>query len=77
MLSDIQVRRAKPKDKPYKLADENGLYLFVTVEGSKLWRFNYRHSGKQKTLALGSYPDVPITDARERLREARKLLAAG
>jgi len=77
MLSDIQARKAKAKDKPYKLADEKGLYLLITPQGAKLWRFNYRVGGKQKTLSFGIYPDVGLSDARERLTEARKLLAAG
>ncbi|MEC4747895.1 integrase arm-type DNA-binding domain-containing protein [Methylomicrobium sp. Wu6] len=77
MLSDIQARRAKPKDKPYKLADENGLYLYITPQGGKLWRFNYRNGGKQKTLSFGAYPYVGLSDAREKLAESRKLLAAG
>ncbi|MGZ8199642.1 MAG: Arm DNA-binding domain-containing protein, partial [Methylosarcina sp.] len=58
MLSDIQVRRAKAQDKPYKLADEKGLYLFLTPQGGKLWRFDYRYEGKRKTLSFGAYPDV-------------------
>jgi integrase len=77
MLQDIQVRRIEPKDKPYKLADERGLYLLITPAGGKLWRFDYRHEGKRKTLAIGAYPDVPLADARTRREEARKLLAAG
>ena len=76
-LNDPKCRNAKPASKPYKLADEKGLYLLVQASGSKLWRFNYRHGGKQKTLALGSYPDVSLTKARDKLLEARKLLADG
>lgn len=75
MLSDIQARNAKPQGKPYKLADERGLYLLINPNGGKLWRFDYRHEGKRKTLALGSYPDVSLAKARERREEARKQLA--
>lgn len=76
-LSDLEVRRAKPADSPYKLADENGLYLRVEPRGSKLWRYDYRFAGKRKTLAFGKYPDVSLANARERHSEARKLLANG
>jgi integrase len=75
MLSDIETRKAKPKDKPYKLSDERGLYLLVNPNGGKLWRLNYRFEGKQKTLALGVYPDVSLAQAREKRDEARKLIA--
>ena len=77
MLSDIEARKAKPQEKPYKLTDGKGLYLLVNPTGVKLWRMNYRHGGKQKTLALGIYPDVPLGKAREKLDEARRLLADG
>lgn len=77
MLSDIQARKAKAQDKPYKLADEKGLYLYITAQGGKLWRYDYRYEGKRKTLSFGAYPDLSLSDARERHAEARKLLAAG
>jgi integrase len=73
MLTDIQARKAKPRDKPY----EKGLYLYITPHGAKCWRFNYRLGGKQQTVSFGVYPDISLADARERLNEARKLLAAG
>lgn len=76
-LSDTAVRNAKPKDRPYKIADSGGLFLVVMPNGSKYWRLRYFSGGKEKTLALGVYPDVPLAEARERRAEARKLLAAG
>ena len=75
MLTVTAANNAKPKDKPYKLADEKGLYLFIQSSGSKLWRFDYRFGGKRKTLALGSFPDVSLSDARDKRDAARKLLA--
>jgi integrase len=75
MLTDVSVRNAKPKDKPYKITDEKGMYLFVQPAGGKLWRFDYRYFGKRKTKALGSYPDISLNKARELRDEARKLLA--
>ncbi len=76
-LSDIKCRTAKPKQKPYKLADSAGLYLEVTPHGSKLWRLKYRYAGKEKRLALGAYPEISLAEAREGRDKARKLLAAG
>ena len=74
-LSDTAIRTAKPSDKPYKLSDEKGLFLLITANGSKYWRLKYRIGGKEKLLSLGTYPDVSLKDARERRKEARKLLA--
>ena len=77
MLTDVAVRNAKPREKPFKLADERALYLLVTPTGGKLWRFNYRFGDKHKTIALGAYPDVSLARAREKRDEARRLLADG
>ncbi len=74
-LTDPAARKAKPKSKPYKKADGGGLFLLVQPNGSKYWRLKYRFAGKEKTLALGIYPDVTLADARERREAARKLLA--
>jgi len=75
-LSDIAARNAKAKEKPYKIADEKGLYLLIHPNGSKYWRMDYRFNGKRKTLALGVYPDVPLAgrmDANKYLEGARDL----
>jgi len=77
VLTDTAVRNAKPKAKPYKLTDERGLYLLLTLSGGKLWRFKYRLMGKEKLLSLGVYPDVSLARAREKRDEARRLLAEG
>ncbi len=76
-LSDLAVRKAKPSAKPYKLADANGLYLYVSKAGARRWRYDYRHDGKRKTLSIGAYPYVGLADARAKLEDARKLLADG
>lgn len=76
-LTDLQVKRAKPKDRSYKIADGEGMYLLVTTSGGKLWRLDYRHADKRKTLALGKYPDVSLSQAREKRQKARELLAKG
>lgn len=88
-LTDIAVRSAKAKEKPYKLADGKGLYLEVSPNGSKWWRLKYRFDGKEKKLALGVYPEVPLASrkdkksgtwiegARDKRDRARQLLADG
>jgi len=58
-LTDTATRNAKPKDKPYKLAHEKGLYLLVN-QARKYWHMDYRHDGKRKTIAFGVYPDVSL-----------------
>lgn len=76
-LSDASVRNAKSKTKPYKLSDGEGLFLLVTPAGGKYWRFKYHFAGKEKLLALGVYPDVSLSEARDSRTQARKALAAG
>lgn len=76
-LTDMQVKRLKPRDKDYKVSDGGGLYLLVKSTGGKLWRLAYRFGGKQKTLALGTYPERSLADARADRDDARKLLANG
>jgi integrase len=76
-LSESRIRSARPADKAYKLYDERGLYLKVETSGSRLWRFKYRFAGKERLLALGAYPDVPLKRAREKRDDARRLVADG
>lgn len=76
-LSDTAVRSAKAGDKPRKMTDGRGLFLQVMPNGSKYWRFRYRFDGKEKLLALGVYPDVSLSYARDQREQARQLLARG
>jgi integrase len=76
-LSALTVKNAKPQDLPYKLTDERGLYLLVTPSGGRLWRLKYRIDGREKSLAIGAYPEVSLTDARDAREEARRQLAKG
>ena len=76
-LTDTEVRKARPSEKPYRLSDAGSLYLWVTPAGGKLWRWAYKHEGKEKLMSFGRYPDVPLALARGRHAEARKLLAVG
>lgn len=76
-LNHTRIINAKPKEKAYKLADEKGLFLYVTPKGGTYWRMKYRFGGKEKLLALGVYPDVSLAKARDKRDESRKLLADG
>jgi integrase len=76
-LTDTRVRNAKPQQKPYKLSDTEGLFLFITPAGGKLWRLKYRFAGKEKLLALGKYPQVTLAEARDSKDEARKSVGQG
>jgi integrase len=76
-LTDTAIRKAKTQDKPVKLFDGGGLFLLVTPNGGKWWRFKYRYGGKEKLLSLGTYPEIGLKDARERRDNARKLVANG
>ena len=76
-LTDTKVRSLKGKDVQYKVSDGEGLYLLVPPTGARLWRFAYRFSGKQKSLALGKYPETSLRDARARRDDAKTLLLSG
>ncbi|MDQ3349454.1 MAG: tyrosine-type recombinase/integrase [Acidobacteriota bacterium] len=77
MLTDVRVRTLKPRAKPYKVADRDGLYLLVQPTGGRWWRFDYRFGGTRRTLSLGVLKDVPLADARDRLSAVRKQLVSG
>ncbi len=77
MLTLAKIKKANPKDRPYKVFDQRGLYLLVNPTGSKLWRFKYRYQGKEKLLALGMWPEVGLEDARRMHQRARDQLRAG
>ena len=74
-LSDTTLRTLKSNGTPTKLADSEGLYLYLSPSGGKLWRFDYRYGGKRKTLSLGAYPAVSLKDARRKRDKAKELLA--
>lgn len=76
-LTDAACRNANPSDKPFKLADSAGLYLFVQVNGSRLWRFDYRFGDKRRTAALGKYPAVTLAQARIEQERIKVMLRAG
>ena len=74
-LTDVEIRAAKSGDKVRKLADGKGLQLWIMPNGGKYWRYEYRHLGKRKLLALGTYPDLTLEKARTKATDARRLVA--
>jgi len=76
-LTDTKARTAKPRDKQFKLYDEKGLLLIIHPNGSKYWRYKYRFNKKEKSLALGVYPEVSLKKARSKRDDARELLSDG
>lgn len=77
MLKLFTVENAKPRAKPYKLADGDGLHLLVTPKGKKSWRFRYHFADRENMLSFGSFPDVSLAEARRKCREAHDLLDEG
>jgi integrase len=76
-LTVKQIDGLRPKERTYKVSDGNGLYLHITPSGGKLWRLKYRFSGKEKSLAIGSYPTVSLKHARDKTIIAKRQLADG
>lgn len=76
-LTDVKVKNRKPGEKQIKLFDGGGLYLLVPPGGGKYWRLKYSIDGREKVLALGTYPEVSLADAREKRDAARKQLKNG
>ncbi|WP_238336435.1 tyrosine-type recombinase/integrase [Shewanella algae] len=77
MLTDTQCRSAKPKEKLYRLNDSDGLYLEVKPNGKKAWRYRFKINGKSSMFALGEYPVVKLVEARDKCKQARKLVSEG
>jgi len=76
-LTDIVAKNAKPREKLYKLADGDGMFLSVRPNGGKYWQMKYRFGGKEKTLSFGVYDEVSLKEARDKREVARKLLRDG
>src|SRR5258705_13917489 len=76
-ITDTEIKRAKPEQKPYSMSDSGGLHLEITPAGGKLWRWKYRFEGKEKLMALGKYPQISLALARKRHGDGRELLATG
>lgn len=76
-LSNTKLGSIRPKEKPFKVADEKGLFLLVNPNGSMYWRIRYRIAGREKSLSLGVYPDVVLKEARAERDVVRDMLAKG
>ncbi len=74
-FTDATAKQAKPELKDYKISDGGGLHLLVKANGTKCWRYAYRYAGKQKLLAIGTYPAVGLKAAREAMAAAKAKLA--
>ncbi|CAK8722982.1 MAG: protein of unknown function (DUF4102) [Candidatus Electronema aureum] len=70
-LTAVQIRQAKPKEKPYKLPDGQGLYFHVAESGKSTWRYRFRIDGKESTCVLGEYPDMSLEQAREQVKAGK------
>jgi integrase len=77
MLTNTQLRSLKPRVTLYRMADGHGLCVEVRPNGSKLWRYRYRHGGVAKMISLGAYPEVTLAEARQKHAQARKALHGG
>ena len=77
MLTVVEIRNANPKERPYKIADGKGLYLFILPNGRKSWRYRYRFNGKESIFIIGEFPETSLEDARAGRAAARALLKGG
>ncbi|MGA1803662.1 tyrosine-type recombinase/integrase [Rhizobium sp. HT1-10] len=77
MLTDSRIKREQAREKPFKIADGGGLFLYVSPSGGKLWRFRYQYGGKEKLLSIGQYPSISLIAARAAREEAKVSLRAG
>lgn len=79
MLTDVALKRLKPKDKIYKVVDRDGMYVSVALSGQVTFRYDYRLNGRRETLTIGRYggDGVTLAEARERCMAARKMVSEG
>ena len=76
-LRDVQIKKANPADKPYKLFDGGGMFLYVMPTGSKVWRRQFRLEGKYQQMSLGAYPEVTLEEARLKHQAQERILHGG
>lgn len=77
MLTVKKIESTKPTDKPFKLSDSGGLYLYIAPSGGRSWRYDYSFNGKRKTITIGKYPFISLAEAREERDRAKNILAHG
>ncbi|HEG1988325.1 TPA: DUF4102 domain-containing protein [Enterobacter cloacae] len=77
MLTDTKLKNLKPQEKLYKVSDRDGLYVAVLTSGSVSFRYNYSINGRQETITFGRYGvgGISLAEARERLNEAKRMVA--
>ena len=76
-LTETKIKNARSHEKPTRLSDGSGLYLYLSPSGGRLWRGKYRFEGKEKLISYGKYPDVSLADARNKHAAELKTLAQG
>jgi len=76
-LTDLEVKNAKPKDRPYKLNDGKGLFLHISSSGKKTWRYRYKIAGTESVLVIGVYPLMPLLAARVEAETMRQKVKSG
>lgn len=79
MLTDTALKNLKPREKAYKVADRDGMYVHVTTSGSITFRYDYRLNGRRETLTIGKYgpSGLSLARAREKCLDARRAVADG
>lgn len=79
MLTDSELKHLKPKEKPYKVTDRDGMYVLVSPGGTISFRVDYRLNGRRETVTLGKYSpsDLSLARAREKCIDAKRLVAEG
>lgn len=77
MLTETEIKKTKPREKPFKLSDGGGLHLYVSPAGGKLWRYRFEVGGKEKLLSIGPYPAVSLLEARRARDDAKEALRLG
>ncbi|WP_041373334.1 tyrosine-type recombinase/integrase [Phenylobacterium zucineum] len=79
MLTDTALKNLKPREKAYKVADRDGMYVHVTTSGSITFRYDYRLNGRRETLTIGKYgpSGLSLARAREKCLDARRAVAEG
>lgn len=76
-LTNTKIKSIKPSDKVKKISDGEGLTLVIKPTGSKLFNYNFRFHNKQRTMSFGKYPEVSLAEARNQVKEVKKLLKQG
>lgn len=76
-LTELEIRNAKPKEKAYKLYDQDGLRILVRPSGKKVWQYTYKYNGKANVFTVGRYPQVSSVEARKERDRVRELISNG